>query len=49
MTIDPTKTYTATVGTNLGTIVIALDPKESPEGPSNSFRLPSPGTSSTTG
>jgi cyclophilin family peptidyl-prolyl cis-trans isomerase len=31
MTIDPTRTYTATVGTTLGTIVIALDPKEAPQ------------------
>ena len=31
MTIDAAKTYTATVGTNLGTIVIALDAKEAPK------------------
>ncbi len=31
MTIDPTKTYTATVKTDLGTIVIALDPKTAPQ------------------
>ena len=31
MTIDPTKTYTATVGTNVGTIVIALDAKDAPK------------------
>jgi cyclophilin family peptidyl-prolyl cis-trans isomerase len=31
MTIDPTKTYTATVKTDLGTIVIALDAKDAPQ------------------
>jgi cyclophilin family peptidyl-prolyl cis-trans isomerase len=31
MTIDVTKTYTATMTTNCGTIVIALDPKEAPK------------------
>jgi cyclophilin family peptidyl-prolyl cis-trans isomerase len=31
MTIDPTKTYTATVKTDLGTFVIALDPKDAPQ------------------
>jgi cyclophilin family peptidyl-prolyl cis-trans isomerase len=31
MTIDPTKTYTATMTTNCGTIVIALDPKDAPK------------------
>ncbi|HEY5013163.1 MAG TPA: peptidylprolyl isomerase [Acidimicrobiia bacterium] len=31
MTIDPAKTYTATMTTNCGTITIALDPKEAPK------------------
>jgi cyclophilin family peptidyl-prolyl cis-trans isomerase len=31
MTIDPTKTYTATVKTDVGTFVIALDAKEAPQ------------------
>jgi peptidylprolyl isomerase len=31
MTIDPSKTYTATMTTTCGTIVIALDPKEAPK------------------
>jgi cyclophilin family peptidyl-prolyl cis-trans isomerase len=31
MTIDPTKTYTATVKTDLGTFVIALNAKEAPK------------------
>ncbi|MGO8863834.1 MAG: peptidylprolyl isomerase [Acidimicrobiales bacterium] len=31
MTIDPTKTYTATVKTDLGTFVIALDAKDAPQ------------------
>jgi cyclophilin family peptidyl-prolyl cis-trans isomerase len=31
MTIDTAKTYTATMTTNCGTIVIALDPKEAPK------------------
>ncbi|HXN62527.1 MAG TPA: peptidylprolyl isomerase [Acidimicrobiales bacterium] len=31
MTIDPTKTYTATVKTDVGTFVIALDAKDAPQ------------------
>jgi cyclophilin family peptidyl-prolyl cis-trans isomerase len=31
MTIDPAKHYTATVTTNVGTVVIALNPKEAPK------------------
>jgi cyclophilin family peptidyl-prolyl cis-trans isomerase len=31
MTIDPTKKYTATIITNVGKVVIALDPKEAPQ------------------
>ena len=31
MTIDPTKTYTATVKTDIGTFVIALDAKDAPQ------------------
>jgi cyclophilin family peptidyl-prolyl cis-trans isomerase len=31
MTIDPTKTYTATVKTDLGTFVVALDAKDAPQ------------------
>jgi cyclophilin family peptidyl-prolyl cis-trans isomerase len=31
MTIDPAKTYTATIATNVGNVVIKLDPKEAPK------------------
>src|SRR5581483_11152786 len=31
MTIDPSKTYTATMQTTCGTIVMTLDPKEAPK------------------
>ena len=39
MTIDPAKTYTATIDTSCGTITVALDPKTAPIATNNFVSL----------
>lgn len=39
MTIDPTKTYTATISTSCGNMIVALDAKDDPKGVNNFVSL----------